>query len=418
MNAISHQYSRFLAAVGARQYAPQKKFLRQAVGGILSRRSVLLSEIGRALKEPFDLIQTEKRLSRNLGSKRFDDYAIEQDYLQAVAPFLRDPEHRVPTIAVDLTDIHKTRARVMPNLAKVRDGSTGDIVNGYEIVSIEAVGDNGRRLPLCSRLFSHVEDVFKSEHDVVANAIRHVQPYVPREAVWVFDRGFEGRHYLQTFKDCGLRFAVRLTVPEHDEARGHQQRQRNLYIDGVKHRIRDAVESVAMRHEFRCRKFSAKAKRSWRLQVGWISEVQLQGYTPSGWASGPGAEVYSLVVVRGTGKEPLVVLTNVAVRNAQDAQQVADSYMERWGVEEAHRLTKQAFDLEDMRALTWTGLRRLVLLAMLAYGFLAVLVHGSRDQVENIARSFRAFGPVPVYMFYRLLEGIGRLIGPTFRGGP
>ncbi|HYO68756.1 MAG TPA: hypothetical protein VEU33_22015 [Archangium sp.] len=55
---------------------------------------------------------------------------------------------------------------------------------------------------------------------------------------------------------------------------------------------------------------------------------------------------------------------------------------------------------------------------LLAYGFLALLVHGPRKQVERIASSFQAFGPVPEYMYYRLLEGIEALLSATMDGGP
>jgi hypothetical protein len=60
----------------------------------------------------------------------------------------------------------------------------------------------------------------------------------------------------------------------------------------------------------------------------------------------------------------------------------------------------------------------MVQLTHLAYGFLALLVHGPRKQVVRIASSFKAFGPVPEYMYYRLLEGIGKLLRDTMDGGP
>jgi hypothetical protein len=79
---------------------------------------------------------------------------------------------------------------------------------------------------------------------------------------------------------------------------------------------------------------------------------------------------------------------------------------------------KQGFDLENVRALTWTGLKRMVQLVTLAYGFLATLVHGPRKQMERIASSFKAFGSVPEYLYYRLLEGIGRVLRVGMDGGP
>jgi hypothetical protein len=55
---------------------------------------------------------------------------------------------------------------------------------------------------------------------------------------------------------------------------------------------------------------------------------------------------------------------------------------------------------------------------MLAYGFLAVLVHGSREDIERIVATFKAFGPIPPYLYYRLLEGVGRLLWRVTGGGP
>ncbi len=429
MTSCEQAFLEFVEQVGRRQFLPQRKFLRDVISGILKRRSVLLSEIGRALEEPCRLIHTEKRLSRNLGSERFCDLAVEQDYLAAVEGFLRDPDYRCPTIAVDLTDVIKPRARAMPNLARVRDGSTGTIGNGYEIISIEAVGDEGRRMPLCSRLISHVHKDFKSENQLVAQAIRHVRPYVPDEALWVFDRAFDGKNHYRAFADAGIKFAVRMTVPKHDAKKGSKQKQRNIFVGGSKHRIGDLVHSLSPIHDFRIRKFREDAKRSWDVSVAWIETVQLQGYAKSGKALDHGDEEhpYSLVVARGVddadaakglGQDPLVVLTNMPVTTAEEAEMVINAYMDRWGVEEAHRYLKQAFALEQIRALTWAGLRRLVLFAMLAYGYLSVLVHGNREQIEEIARNVKAFGPVPVYLFYRLLEGVPKLLGWAMPGGP
>ena len=92
------------------------------------------------------------------------------------------------------------------------------------------------------------------------------------------------------------------------------------------------------------------------------------------------------------GSEPIALLTNIRVDSASAARQVAHAYHERWGVEEAHRFVKRAFDLENVRALTWVGLKRVVMLAMLAmlaYGYLATLVHERREDVEMAARSFQ-----------------------------
>ncbi|MFE8605490.1 transposase [Archangium violaceum] len=410
--SIPERFDAYVEKVGGRLYKPCRRFLRESLFGLLEKKSVLLSQIGRALKEPSRLIHTEKRLSRNLGNKRYDDAAVEQDYLQLVAPILRDERYPRPVIAVDLTDIAKPRARKMPYLYKVHDGSKDQIANGYQIVSVEAVGVRGRRLPLISRLFSHAAPGFKSQNATALDAVATVRPHVPKDAFWVFDSGFDGHIFFRRFDEIGIPYAVRLKLSN----------DRLLRTPDGEMKVSEAVELLPQPHTHRI-KFQRREGKGWKkkdLQLGFVRNVHLPLYTPGGRPSKnkDGATRYSLVVARGLGMKPLVILTTEDVQTKEEAGRVVDIYLERWGIEEANRFTKQGFDLEDVRALTWTGLKRMVQLTHLAYGFLALLVHGPRKQVERVASSFKAFGPVPEYMFYRLLEGIGELLRVTMDGGP
>jgi len=410
--SIAERFDAYVEKVGGRLYKPCRRFLREALFGLVENRSVLLSQIGRALDEPRRLIHTEKRLSRNLGSERYDDEAVEADYLRLVAPILRDERYPRPVIAVDLTDIAKPRARKMPYLYKVHDGSRDEVVTGYQIVSVEAVGVRGRRLPLLSRLFSQAAPDFRSQNASALDAVATVCPHVPDDAFWVFDSGFDGHMFFRRLDELGVSYAVRLKVSN----------DRLLRTPEGEMKVSEAVELVPQPHTHRI-KFHRREGTGWKkkeLQLGFVRNVHLPEYTPGGRPSKKkdGGTRYSLVVARGLGLKPLVILTTEDVQTKEDAGRVVDIYLERWGVEEANRFTKQGFDLEDVRALTWTGLQRMVQLVHLAYGFLALLVHGPRAQVERIASSFKAFGPVPEYMYYRLLEGIGELLRATMDSGP
>lgn len=417
MSFVPIRYGEFVRAVGARQYNSQKRFLRQMVGGIVSAESVTLLKVGEALREPCTLGVTESRLSRQLANERFSDLLVEEDYLRLVAPFLRDRRHPVPTIAVDFTDIQKRYARRMPHLAHVFDGSASDRKEvrtgpGYQIIEIEAVGRGGRRCPLSARLFSRVEPGFISEVRTVEKSIELVRPHVPDRALWAFDRGFDGRKWFEAFQRQALRFVVRLQVAERNA--------RHLWVDGTPVRAGTLARTVETPHKFRARRFSPKAEKTWILSVGFVEDVRLQGYAASGRSSGEASDrSYSLVVVRGTGKEPILLLTSEKVRTALQAQRIADAYMDRWGVEEAHRFAKQAFSLENnLRVLSWTGLKRLVLLAMLAYGFLAVMVHRDQKAIRALAETFKHVGKLPEYLFYLLARNMADLLAGVLRSGP
>lgn len=418
---LGQTFADYLADIGEGQYAPQKKFLRDALFGLLASRSTMLSEIGRALGEDKRLIHTEKRLSENLKSKRFDDEKIRRQYLRHIAPLLKQKGHRVPTIAVDGTDIAKPYARKMPHLARVRDASLpykprakdgGECepitVPGYQVVNIEAIGDNGRRLPLTTRLYSHADPNCKKELGETRRAIHEVKPHVPKAAIWTFDRGYHGLETIKMLNAAKIRWVVRMQLGRGDE----------IYAGNARFKLKDLVPQVPMRTKLTVRRHKKGKKKIWNIEAGWVTTVKLPNPRGIGGRAPLGTKYSLVVITNNLGKDPLVLLTNIRVDSADAAKLVANAYHDRWGIEEAHRFVKQAFDLENVRALTWTGLKRMALLCMLAYGYLATLVHVWRPVVEKIAAKFKAFGPVPVFLHYRLLEGIAGLLTSVFVRGP
>ncbi len=55
-----------------------------------------------------------------------------------------------------------------------------------------------------------------------------------------------------------------------------------------------------------------------------------------------------LVVVRGLGEPPMMLLTTLALRkNRKVLWWVVSAYLTRWRIEEAIRFIKQSYDLED-----------------------------------------------------------------------
>ena len=61
-------------------------------------------------------------------------------------------------------------------------------------------------------------------------------------------------------------------------------------------------------------------------------------------------EELTLVVVKGFGQEPLMILTNLPVcRSRKSIWHVVVSYITRWRIEDVIRFVKQSYRLEDMR---------------------------------------------------------------------
>jgi hypothetical protein len=117
-----------------------------------------------------------------------------------------------------------------------------------------------------------------------------------------------------------------------------------------------------------------------------------------------------LLVVRGLGEAPMMLLTNLPMRRNQKLLWwVVAAYLTRWRIEEAIRFTKQSYDLEDIRVLTYDRLRNLVVLVN-AVAFFTAVVLGTRIKLDILATHLvtaakRLFG-IPNFRLYALADGI------------
>ncbi len=117
-----------------------------------------------------------------------------------------------------------------------------------------------------------------------------------------------------------------------------------------------------------------------------------------------------LVVVRGLGEKPLMLLTNLPLRkNRKILWWVVSAYLTRWRIEEAIRFIKQSYDLEDIRVLSYQRLRNMAVLVN-AVAFFTAVVLGTRIKLDILAThllraSKRLFG-IPDFRLYALADGI------------
>jgi hypothetical protein len=124
---------------------PRKRFLRQVIRGILFSGSLVVMEFGRWVRDDCsDPCYRLKRLLNHLVSPRADLRPAISGYRQATSI------HIAPDTALilDLTDLAKPRAKRMPYLNLVRDGSDNTLVMGYRCIEVYAYLQNKRLMPL------------------------------------------------------------------------------------------------------------------------------------------------------------------------------------------------------------------------------------------------------------------------------
>jgi len=127
-----------------------QRFVSEMVYGIQAKQSVVLTQVARALEEPISIKKSEERLSRQLSREGLG--AVLRDNLLAkAAGRIQDDT----LLIIDPSDITKKYARKMQYLATVRDGSEGQLADGYWVLNVVGaeVEHNGI-VPVYQHLYS------------------------------------------------------------------------------------------------------------------------------------------------------------------------------------------------------------------------------------------------------------------------
>lgn len=382
------QIHQFLGILSPHFSKPKRKFLEQMLFGVSASQDCKLSRVARVLGESILLKKTEERLSRHLATPGLGHTVQQQIVAHAARRVTGDT-----LIVVDPTDIRKPYAQAMPHLATVRDGSSGQLVNGYwACVALACEPKRRRVLPLMQELWSAEAPGFQSENTQLLSIIDTVAGATAKRGVYVLDRGGDRMKLYEPLLARGLRFIIRLRGDRHLAVRGRSRRADDL-AQGVRMRYAESVVREA-----------AGGEKKVHLEYGFV-RVRLPGRRD--------VEL-TLVVVKGFGQEPLLLLTNVAVKpTRRSLWWVVSGYLTRWLVEETIRFIKQSYQLEDLRVLDYERLRNLTALVMAAAYFAAVWLGESlklavlASRVSRVAKRF--FG-VPEFHYYALADGIGVLL--------
>ena len=395
MESVSSNLHNFLKNIGKNLSLPDKKFLRDAVIGLLRCGEPIVCQMARHLpnqrtKFLSRLDRLEAHLVKNNG---FDD-KVKSVLPEAWLPFVQDDT----PIILDLSDIAKPYARKMDYLATVRDGSTGELVNGYWLVELYASLSRKNPVPVLLEAFSHKEPDNPGQNPVVLAAVHKIFELTNNRGVLVVDRGFDGRVMFEDWLDNKYRFVARLVGNRHlMQVYGSSGQQIPIRADQL-------AEQTPTVHRFD-KLVKRYGKPSFRItQIGWVN-VRLPGRD----------EDLTLVVSRRAGVDkPMMLLTNLTVDNHKDAKRILRFYMRRWECEEAIRFLKNQVNLEKIRTFRWTAIRRLVLLSALVMIYLCWLVEEHPNLCDRLVYLSQPLPDNPDFLAYRLLAGLTEAINTCF----
>ena len=167
-----------------------------------------LSSVVRALKEETSPKKVEDRLCRMLSAK-----GLESGLHDVIAAEGARRVRRDALIILDPSDVQKPYAKKMEYLAKVWDGSRGDVGDNLGFWGCMAVAceSGGRRpIPLHFRLWSADSPGFVSENEEAKSIVDGITRHTKRRGIFVYDRGGDNIEFYRHSLGKGLDFIVRL----------------------------------------------------------------------------------------------------------------------------------------------------------------------------------------------------------------
>jgi hypothetical protein len=393
---IKGQLSKFSGIIAKGFSKAKQRLIKEMLYGIQASKDIKLSSITRVLNEPIALIKTEDRLSRNLDDEDFTDEINQEICRLGSAKVAEDM-----VIAIDPGDIRKKYAAKMECLCTIHDGSEHELGEGYWLAkAVAADVEHKKVIPLYLEVYSQEARDFTSENHQLFKLIDTVSARIGNKGIYAIDRGGDRGKIFDKFleKAKEKRFVIRL------------EKTRDLIHKGVKKNCHLLATLLPCPHETVLIKYEDGKEEKTTVSYNALP-VRL-----------PGRD-YPLffVVVKGFGKEPMMLLTSCAVnvKIKEALWRIVEIYLTRWKCEESFRYIKQCYNLEDIRVRHYTSIRNMVVL-ILAVAYFASVYLGDNLKlkmlVERIYLVSKRFFGVPTFFNYAIADGLYNLLFPDKTG--
>lgn len=398
---FSQHFSHFSTVTSKTEH----RFLKDTLRGILSSRSCILRQIAQSLEEKIALEKVCKRLRHHLDKPDLNDRITEQQ--------IRKSCYRAPNntlYIVDPSDIFKPYAKKMEGLSRVRDGSTGKNVNGYETLNIISAENNNQELlmkPIVSKLFSYEQEIDTAKTKIFDSIISMIIAS-NNKGVYVFDRGFDDKKVFSFFKEQEAGFIIRCNT------------LRDLYYQGKKMKFKEVVKKANLSHTFTVEKKDRKGKPKIKTVYAGIIDVGIP-LSPHPRKKNPDILPVKLLVAKykdGGYWYLYGYLPNHSDLSEKEMVEfMFNAYKIRWKIEEVHRHIKQDFHWEDMRLGKYKRLELLNTILWLAAGFL----YNLQSMKYQFIKAFHYFmldkknkiEKLPEFLFYRIALVVNKCFSIT-----
>lgn len=372
--------------------------VKELLYGIQASKDVKLSNISRALKEDIALIKTEDRLSRNLSSSDLTSH-LNHQIMRLASNKIDDSM----VIAIDPGDIKKPYAKAMENLCGIYDGSEHTNAIGYHLCQVTAANlSHDRIVPLYCEAYSSNAKDYPGFTEKLIDVISGVTAYTRKKGTWAIDRQGDDIDLIKYFQKEGLQFVTRLKMNR------YLHFDNNINKQVKAERIHQHVKLGHKAHIYLTRDGKEEFMH---LNFGAVT-VALPD-DPSNW--------YTLVIVEGFGKQPMLLLTNkqLNIRNSKELWRIVEIYLTRWKCDECYRYIKQSYNLEDVRVMSYNSIRNIVAIVHTIAYFTSIYLGISlklKVMVQKVFILSKRFFGVPTFFNYAMADGIFELLKPAKTG--
>lgn len=357
---------------------PTQKFIFQMIFGLLSGQSCFLTEIARKLNERIPLNKTVERLSRRLMSFS-ERKEIVENYFSEVEKHFDEKT----ILIIDDSDVSKPCSKKLEGICKVRDGSTGEITDGYWSAGVSAItAEHKQPIPVYNRIYSSLEDEYISNNAETLKSFEFMSAHFPKNTIRALDRGYDAGYVFDYFLPRGEAFVIRMN-------------DRIVLYKGKKEHIKNLARKFKGKYLL---KFETKDGRKRDLKIS-IVPVSLPSY--------PNVRL-NLVICHGFGKDPMVLLTTLNSDDDRLCVTITKVYLMRWRIEEYYKFKKQAFGFEKFLVRSLVSIRNLDLLLSVAIGYIGILsekINSSVAVLLIIKVSKRLYG-LAKFTFYAIAYGL------------
>jgi hypothetical protein len=386
-NKLRNKITKFSGILSADLDKTCRRFIQEAVYGIIASQSVMLTEIGRQLESSVSLKKTVERFSRQLIKPQI----WERQHKRLLAMAGKQVKDRTLLI-LDLSDLKKKYAEKMEYLATVRDGSEdGEYVDGYwtnQVIAAE-VGSN-EIIPLYHALYSQTSTDFVSENEEIIKAMDLVGNAAQNRGIWVIDRGADRASLFDSLLKNKRDFIIRI------------KNNRDLVHDGKAIRSLWLAHACRLPHNKTIVRIIHGEEKSFPLNYGCM-----RVYLPDS------KDSLTMVVVKGFSSQPMILLTSLKVNPTQkDIWFIVEAYIKRWSIEETIRFIKRSYDLENIRVLKYTRLQNMMALVLVVFYFVAVILDQSQKltiMTGHVLRSAKRVFGIPDFKYYALGDGLSKI---------